>query len=103
MAIALGLISFHLHAGLPLKKLRLVLQTPLLLFSLESKILGSAFLFIAYLPQRQKTSTPDSIMEFTLITFLLALLWFTPGHAEVIYPESDESWLTLKHIISCIV
>jgi len=32
-----------------------------------------------------------------LITFLLALLWLTPGHAEVIYPESDESWLTLKH------
>jgi len=33
MAIAQGLISFHLDAGLPLKKLRLVLQPSLLLFS----------------------------------------------------------------------
>ena len=41
-------------------------------------------------------------MKFTLITFLLALLWLTPGHAEVIYLDSQDDRLVLHNSIEIL-
>lgn len=41
-------------------------------------------------------------MKFTLITFLLALLWLTPGHAEVIYLDGQDDRLVLHNSIEIL-